>query len=122
MNAKELRIGNYFIEERSNTLIKVIGLDIDNTITFSGKFETEWKAVPIILTKEWLKKFGFEKKEIFKGIKSGVFNLNSFEIGMTGDDFVRNLWTVRIDKKTIRKVRYVHQLQNLYFEITGLDF
>ena len=53
IKANELRIGNLFIEENSNKIIEVIGLD-KKTVEFSGKFLYQCQAKPIPLTEEWL--------------------------------------------------------------------
>jgi thioredoxin reductase len=42
-----------------------------------------------------------------------------FEAGHVGSDFVNNEMTLRINQFISLKIQHVHQLQNLYFAITG---
>ena len=110
MKASELRIGNLFIEEYSDKIIKVIKLE-KIIITFSGLFLDKWQAKPIPLNEEWLVKFGFETDNIewWNGIisigiyKDGLFYCPTGEISL------------RIGKE----IQYLHQLQNLYFTLIG---
>jgi len=109
MKSEELRIGNFVYDKLypSNELRRIIikyGAIIDN----SEHFE------PIPLTKEWLLDFGFEKCETLEeqGYKKGIYKLfaNSLdEINFCFFDF--GDWYQHID--------YVHQLQNIYFALTG---
>lgn len=113
MEAKELRIGN---------LVKVfdykpkVEFDTIATITQYG-----WETVngyngiePIPLTEEWLLKFGFEINRHFA-------RLNNFELGFITRE--KN-WQLEysigtIGKWILKDIEYVHQLQNLYFALTG---
>jgi hypothetical protein len=61
---------------------------------------------PIKLTEEWLLKFGFEKKE-------SIWSLNEIEL--------TSWFTFRFSKNPLKlqEIDYVHQIQNLYFALTG---
>lgn len=109
MEATELRIGNLFIEYHSRKIIKVIGLE-EKRIVFSGLFLDKWQAKPIPLTKEILLKCGFYR--------------------ITGDLYTNDIIDIRVGKFIeIHKNRniinnkdlflYLHQLQNLYFALSG---
>lgn len=116
MEAKELRIGNLFIEENSKKIIEVIGLE-KNRVVFSGMFLDKWQAEPIPITKEWLLKFGFKENDnIYKLNNFGKFiffeHLNSF--GFYPSGLLNSL--MRMDN-----LKSVHQLQNLYFALTGKE-
>jgi hypothetical protein len=106
----ELRIGNYI--KFHNTITKVEGFSIwDNVIQSDNFSERQLKDFdPIPLTEEWLLKFGFKK---------GVFGF--FEpkkrllIEQGGSPIV-------YDNKLLNtKIKHVHQLQNLYFALTGTE-
>lgn len=110
MKANELRIGNYYkwYAEGNEYIYQVDAKDFtsDNIKNFD----------PIPLTEEWLLKFGFKSNPYndtyyleniyFEGCKL-VFECNKTR-GFT------ELWS---DKFPL--VEYVHQLQNLYFALTG---
>lgn len=108
MKATELRIGNW---------VKVHESDKTNSIVEVYKIEEDaingWIFyTPISLTEEWLLKFGFGYKMIYR--------LNDIEIGYVDDDFVKNQFTMRYGTKFI-KIKYIHTLQNLYFALTGKE-
>jgi hypothetical protein len=108
MKANELRLGNLFIEEHSDKIIEVIGLE-KNKIIFSGMFLDKWQAKPIPLTEEWLLKFGFSIHE------DGYITCpNGYQ------------WILHLDNEFEFEalniiVVYVHQLQNLYFALTNKE-
>jgi len=103
MEAKELRIGN-LVQFTTGSIYKVDMLYND--------FSSLLYWMPIPLTEEWLLKFGFE-------IKQGRF----------GNEYWGkiNLYTAS-NKKIVfcfdgclKGIKYVHQLQNLYFALTGQE-
>lgn len=111
MDAKELRIGNY-VEHNSEWSYR----NEKGIIEWS---ESDWYALgectlflenilPIPLTEEWLLKFGFERN-ILEAKHNSIIYYSENNIGIKG-----MLGTV---KPSVCK--YVHQLQNLYFALTG---
>jgi hypothetical protein len=114
MKASELRIGNLVNDYQFKKPLKVtIGVleEIENGMDF---YE------PIPLTEEWLVKFGFEEYDrmgdniffAFKKEDNFKFNLHLFFLELSVSFYGLN-WERAI------KLKYVHQLQNLYFAITG---
>lgn len=101
MEARELRLGN---------LVELEGLvsRLNNT-TFTSIISGRYKDLnPVHLTEEWLLKFGFEKvREYFD------YNNNGFEIQKDKNGFY-----IHINCGNIY-IEYLHQLQNLYFALTG---
>ncbi len=80
---------------------------------------------PIPLTEEWLLKFGFEKDDLTEGLYTKImleYNLEVSQNGFSGTLEKDLLWFITIkaynNQVTFQK-RYVHQLQNLYFSLTG---
>lgn len=113
MKASELRIGNWVYSDRYSTDIKV-----EEISTFGIKIDGDffWESMslikPIKITEEWLSKFGFE--EYTKGLlshKHKYFNLSKTEGGYyySPDGY----------HTTECLIKYVHQLQNLYFALTS---
>jgi hypothetical protein len=105
MKANELRIGNYI--KFHNTITKVEGFSIwDNLIQSDNFAERELKDFePIPLTEEWLLKVDWN-----------VYNylcINSyFELDKYGHLYYQNDYTGI-------NIKYLHQLQNLYFALTA---
>ena len=70
------------------------------------------KIEPIPLTEEWLLKFGFEKNKN----SDLYFRLNNYEY------FIENgIIDNGYSRMNEISVKYVHQLQNLYFALTGKE-
>ncbi len=114
MTANELRIGNLILVDGEIT--EITGVK-KSTVFFSDGFQMfiAGGIEPIPLTEEWLIKFGLNKTVDHPGRK------------LYEDDHIWPLWFS--DKKgindfyasrvRIRECKYVHQLQNLYFALTG---
>jgi hypothetical protein len=117
MKPNELRIGNLFIEENSNEIIEVIELT-KKDITFTGDFKGKWQAKPIEITHEWLLKFGFEiLTDAKKGFKSTSYSYRkgiSICIGF-------NYGVVTVDFWQGNEKKYIHELQNFFFAISGTE-
>lgn len=115
MNYKELRIGNLINYNDGGiyvvTGIHEFGLDVEdeNETTY---MEHE-NFSPIQLTEEWLLKFGFDKCEfnIPKKYKKQGCN---FSVKFRNE----NGFTVEYKHGHVC-LKHVHQLQNLYFALTG---
>jgi len=111
MKASELRIGNYFIGYSNNLQqwelasfqLLIEGIEVDEIIR---------GFVP--LTEEWLLKFGFEKDK-----KNKSFNLykhNCYDLFFRIFDGGAISFCFSNEYILIKSV---HQLQNLYFALTG---
>jgi hypothetical protein len=127
LKATEIRIGNLFIEENSKKIIEVIGLE-KNRIVFSGFFLDKWQAKPIPLAEESIglfKNFShtfisrFRKEITFSTRKDNIctFKQKIQHINLFCD-FRRNIFYIKYGSKKIY-IKNVHQLQNLYFTLTG---
>jgi len=105
MELNELRIGNYYYwsAEGKNYDLKVRRED------FSNDNYKNFKPIP--LTEEWLIKFGFEETDY----AGDCYYLGSLQIDLS--DFECAFNTNWLDCKT----QYLHQLQNLYFALTGKE-
>ena len=120
MKANELRIGN-FVSTEGIDFVEVSKIDADFGICYKipqefGQFYPYKEVEPIPLTEEWLMRFGFDK----------VLPRNDKMYYRLNDDFVieeNNVFLLGDDAfemlKLRRKIKYVHQLQNLYFALTG---
>ena len=108
MEAKELRIGTTILWDGNATTVD------QGLIAYLCVHDND-RAKPIPLTEEWLIKFGFKTPE---GYLAGNYILGDYRVNI--EDFV--LW--RVDgayegDTYLVGIKYVHQLQNLYFALTG---
>ena len=112
LSATELRIGNLVTDKWSVGKYPFKIVSIGKTIChyfghqkFSAKYED---LEPIPLTEEWLLRLGFES--------TNTYYFSKCNLHLQGDIRGFHLVISRIDGI---KVKYVHQLQNLYFALTG---
>ncbi len=136
MQAKDLRIDNWFYAVHPVDGLfemQVRGIAQDGTIETDAYGNTYGtidcygdSCKPIPLTEEWLIKFGFEKINHKMSMNDGSYNchwerhFDDFKTGsciyFSGGFFSNN----RFNKRHLyHKNKYVHQLQNLYFALTG---
>ncbi|MCE4064328.1 hypothetical protein LXM63_04425 [Chryseobacterium gleum] len=105
---QELRIGNIVrLKSKNKDYVIDSGYEID-TGTDSEDFE------PIELTEDWLLNFGFEPTT------PGYWSNGKLEIGYTTtDDNIQYEYISITHKTEMTDLKYVHQLQNLIFSLTG---
>ena len=108
MKANELRIGNYIYSQLGN-FGKVISIEPNTVILVTSEkkvqcIDADCSGVP--LTEEWLLKFGFEKQGM-------AYVRNDFDITKWSDG--RFMYGGKINLH----VDSIHQLQNLYYALTG---
>ena len=103
MKANELRIGNFVYDAWSNEIFCLDALEFKVRLLSDLK---DNKLEPIELTEEWFIKFGFEEE-------IDGYSLNPLTIGKY---WIRHNFQQLI---TTSELKYVHQLQNLYFALTG---
>jgi hypothetical protein len=112
MIANELRIGNLIKFSEDGTIFTVGSIE-ERGFTVQNDEETTWieaeEFEPIPLTEEWLLKFGFKIWDRNKWSDLGM-NIVLLE---NGDNFLF------LANQRHVNIFYVHQLQNLYFALTG---
>jgi len=120
MEAKELRIGNLVLDDYSGRMIvsainpydgmynheSGVYLCKNNNLPSGYYFLKDIR--PIELTEDWLIMFGFEKE-------TALFRKDKHAINLT----IAGLYEFK--NIPIKEVSYVHELQNLYFAITGKE-
>ncbi len=111
MKEADLRIGNLIVDK--GAIKKVTGymnghLYTDYTAFDNTGYPVQYNEIkPIPLTEEWLVKFGFEAEngypfKMLKGfikIRNGIWFFKYYDLDI--------------------EIKHVHQLQNLYFALTG---
>jgi len=108
MKANELRIGNWVNYGNGKRI-----LDAELFLQLL-KYTTPFDPIP--LTEEWLLKFGFEKKNGEVGYsknKLSIYCGDTILSNENGRTYFKNFAILEESPK------YVHQLQNLYFALTG---
>ncbi|WP_214228614.1 hypothetical protein [Pedobacter sp. B4-66] len=122
MKANELRIGNLVLMAFENVVEPVTSRRIGfiNQATSKGHshpFE------PIPLSEEWLIKFGFEGDDDERHIVLGFGGGEELSVELLTKTccLTRTNKNERDDYVYVAYPEYVHQLQNLYFSLTGKE-
>lgn len=127
IDIRELRIGNLvqynpLSVDKGTKIepikIRSVGVDpimYDTYIELDTPFDirfSEEDISPIPLTPEWLERLGFEKRLPHEGEDFTHWHYNGFEVWQHNEGFCH-------DFHFGGDVKYVHQLQNLFFALTG---
>lgn len=105
MKPKELRIGNYVNWINTKEQDALFLIEEIKQLNYHDCFQ------PIPLTEEWLLKFRFKETKEAKTIK--WFNKGKLDIVLSDENFIV------FDYLVLKHIKHVHQLQNLYFALTG---
>ena len=116
MKASELRIGNWvemYKEESKPFKISAGNISVEYKANKQGY--TRYKPIP--LTEEWLIRFGFEDVQINK---TQVKCLTEYQFSFFFiDGHIQFVDSENALDFTETLCQYVHQLQNLFFALTG---
>jgi hypothetical protein len=120
MSINELRIDNWVKRDSQPE-----GFQIDINSFRTCDLHPDWYK-PIPLTEEWLLKFGFKRRfacnKWFEKSHKGVLLLTNDFNEIKGEAFSTKIEFVFIHDYTPSvRAKYVHQLQNLYFALTGKE-
>ena len=121
MKANEFRIGNLIHVKTIVESAKVMSITPRFFSSLAGGRSFEDQAnnlelaehyLPIPLTEEWLLKFGFERSVAKRN--SNIFTLMGEGISIFKE---KGYWYSTFTQRS--SIKHVHQLQNLYFTLTG---
>ena len=114
MEANELRIGN-LVKVDSNPFESVTQIFKDGVVTDAYDVVNSFKDLePIPLTEEWLVKFGFREELLY-----WVIDMMGTELSIIKESGSALVGLEHECGGTDLKIQHVHQLQNLYFALTG---
>ncbi len=128
LEVQDLRIGNWIIEPGQDEgkpfqIFSIYHEDKNNKV--NGLPIALMQPIP--LTEDWLIRFGFEKR--FNNDDCNLFDLIGYkEMSLTGLNRGQGFFTLAdftgkngwyLDLQTRTTLTHVHQLQNLYFAISG---
>ncbi len=122
MKNSELRIGNFLASKNISDAVRVGTINSNETIKldfgickniFSDTMNLS-AFEPIPITEEWLLNFGFRNQN---------FGWDLGEFGIFDCNYKKGNLNLQINATEIPfiQIKYVHQLQNLYFSLTGFE-
>ena len=130
LDVNSLRLGNYFKEEVTGTLIKVIGLK-ESEVLFSGNFKGDWQAQPLKVSGLLLMLSGFQKTyepdspewRISLGLGNGeelFVEYPEHQVVKVGVNRTKPLLKdAREDFVYFNDIEFYHQLQNIFYDLSG---
>lgn len=123
MKKEELRIGNWVVDTTCGVVtVDLVGYNIIGINTNgSSSTQTSFGNIqPIPLTEEWLLRFGFEENQIEVKLPHSEWHTEGcLTVHADGGCSLLNYtWEAEIE---LNPVQYIHQLQNLYFALTGQE-
>ena len=115
LQANELRIGNYVRNKITKRIDAVEAISPDKEIVpgYSPPATIDFFE-PIPLTEEWLKRLGLEYNGAYWECEWCYFELDYYK-----DHFINGVNACEYNHGI--EIKYVHQLQNLYFSLTGQE-
>jgi len=118
MRTNELRLGNLFLDKFNNVCeiewiakesVSVKTKELDRNYS-QGFLISQINQIP--LTEDWLVRCGF------KYVTMGIFKLGEFTVTKwSGEVCEYKAWTANGIEKECVQLPYVHNLQNLYYEL-----
>jgi len=121
MNSKDLRIGN-LVRVRNGRIVEVDITYLKHLALWEiEKYTPDPPIEPIPLTGELLIKLGFKK---FNNKYHIGFNWGAYSVYEVGDIYDHWYFFHEFDKtkRITSSIKYLHQLQNIYFALTGAEF
>jgi len=119
IKANELRTGNYLQNEGTKKVVKVYGI-INDDVYYSMNNAMNRKAFnPIPINAERLLKFGFVFIDELNIYEIKLPNEDSFSVDLVEKEVLITAGALH-DAVQV-PCEYVHQLQNLYFALTGQE-
>lgn len=133
MKNEELRLGNLIrldLEDENDELtpylkdvVKVCSIDeysikvgtIDEEILLCSKFENE--SIPIELTEDIVQYTNLIKLREWVG----MYHSKDYDFEYSKFDGVDECATIFYKKLKIKEIKYLHELQNIYFELTSKE-
>lgn len=136
MKANELRIGNLIRFSEDGTIFTIDSIE-EKGLSVQNEKEIAWidleEFEPIPITEEWLLEVGFQIKDQLSVHKTKIYYISGidvdyclyfadfrqdfgFYIEYTDSPFDKDLGVLY---PITFGIKYVHQLQNLYFALTG---
>lgn len=128
MKASDFRVGNILLDFEGNPIsieaIEILAISQCNVASKEVEF-----LKPIPITEEWLLNFGFDK---FDGYECGfsfkivpTYELSNVYVQLSESvyHYVRREYDGGTSEpfESVIELHYVHQLQNLYFALTGQE-
>ena len=115
MESKELRIEN--LVTYYGKIVSITGITEEHPFIYLITADyLDWDEIePILITEQWLFKFGFKQEKNKYWFSNEVISISVHKDGYY------NIWGNSGREIARKGIKYVHQLQNLYFALVGKE-
>lgn len=119
MDAHELRIGNIVGHKDGSWF--VVTEDQFKAPKFWESFHGSYQGVPI--NEYWASSLGLQVKlsSFVTYVEDSQGQSNEFNLLNSVDENNREIWIVQYNEQPLKRVQYVHQIQNLFFAISDYE-
>ena len=120
MKSKELMIGNYFrVDESIYKITKLSEKGNTSTLVY-GENHSKGKGEPIFLNAKWLELLGFNNRNESIGVTYFLEDWSMVLLYDSMEDKYLFRYSI-LSAPMSRNIRHIHELQNLYFSLTGQE-
>ena len=120
MEIRELRIGNWVYSQEIGKNVQISAINEDG-FSFKDCVTLDYPSIeeihPIPLTEEILLSCGFEKRGVIFRINNG--SSHQFDVNYSPSRDIFYYDSSKYSIYTEVEIKHLHQLQNLYFALTG---
>lgn len=116
METNDLRLGNYIMDKKDENIEYVYRLHNLGDDMYINDMHPD-ACLPIPLTEWWIKQLKF-KPMSESGHTPNTFERDEFQIWNKNGDFSEIIY---LNNQNSIVIKYVHQLQNLFFVLKGQD-
>jgi len=120
VNNKELRLHNLVRNKNTNTVEFITAIQNTEVLETNEIGYTIEEFEPIEINEDWIIKAGFKKVEYKDKYWYKLQIPNEFDLHLTSDNYINNEWRVNVVDWNIN-CKYLHQLQNLYYTLSGQE-
>lgn len=113
VNKTEIRIGNLLWPDAPVQGYFFVSEIIEDAVNLENTFIKKFSEVePVPITSEFLRQAGFVYGRKFCGS-------DFYDLKLKRDFLGNEAWEFRRNNKELRDMQYIHQVQNLYYAISG---
>jgi hypothetical protein len=122
MTPQELRIGNYVLHDQIGEKYPMNDQVCINNFSVLKEFANgERHYLPILLTEEWLLKFGFIHDKDQKDFDGQCYFDHGIQVVFRDENYLHKIVVHYFGLPIEATIKHVHQLQNLYYALTQTE-
>ncbi|MDR6548523.1 hypothetical protein J2810_004613 [Chryseobacterium rhizosphaerae] len=122
---KDYRVGNKILEDTTiynyGTTKTYRNIEFSDFAVRDKDWSDHWDMIkPIEITPDWLLKCGFEKY-VYRTFEGFLLNFQNYRLVFFQNVMHFGIVDLSFGNVKVMNIKYVHQLQNLFFALTGIE-